>query len=219
MDVLTLRPLSGLQDLKRLDLTFCEKVEDLKPLSSFISLQRLSLKGCLKVTAEKAAADKATAEKAAADKVASEKAAAAKQDAVKKEAAEKAVAEAAWQNYAARKKTVLEQVMNYTVKADVEGDRNYYWVSGANGKNKCVMSSVLLKGADKGLRGFAAFIGLVPLSIDIRNFSKTGFRISSDWVGDENFKLPRSKSAVDERLQNAWRLAFSECPSNEKAPF
>jgi hypothetical protein len=60
----------------------------------------------------------------------------------------------------------------------------------------------------------------VPLTFDIRDLNQAGFRISNTTVGDEKFqRLSRSPQTVFERLQNAWRLAFAECPSAVKTPF
>jgi len=115
----------------------------------------------------------------------------------------------AWQAYSQRPKTTLEQVLNYTSTADVNGLDNKYWISGANGQNKCVLE----------ITNYVYDELKVERIIDIRRLSQVGFRISTDWVGDEKSKIPRTDAAVLERLKKAWGLAFAECPSVEKAPF
>ena len=121
---------------------------------------------------------------------------------------EKAKVEAEWQAYSQRPKTTLEQVLNYTSTADVNGAPDWlHWISAANGQNKCVLERTV------------KVFGTTKQQIDIRRLSGVGFRISKDWVGDEHIRITRADAAVLERLQKAWGLAFAECPSVEKAPF
>lgn len=109
--------------------------------------------------------------------------------------------------YDARKKTLLEQVFNYTSFADMSASGlPLWWVSGLNGTHKCVMTLVSSK--DSGGEG-----------IDVRRMSRKGFLITHKTVGDEKQKIFRSPQCVLERLQNAWRLAFSECPPTDEGPF
>ncbi|WP_336911474.1 hypothetical protein [Aestuariivirga sp.] len=52
-------------------------------------------------------------------------------------------------------------------------------------------------------------------SVDVREFNETGFRIYVDRVGDEQSSIARANGTVLERLQNAWSLAFQECPGKK----
>ena len=121
-----------------------------------------------------------------------------------------------WTDYSRRKKTLLEEVLNYTTTALEEGNEGDFWVSGVNGQHKCVLSRV----------GFSAVADVV----DIRQLNPQGFRISnidqynSLTVGDERTKIRASfllfgVKPVMERLQNAWGLAFEECPSEVRRKF
>ena len=164
-----------------------------------------------KAKADLLAAQEKEKEKAKADLLAAQEKEKAKAYLLAAQEKEKAKAKA-WQAYSQRPKTTLEQVLNYTSAGDVNGLDNKYWISGVNGQNKCVLE----------ITNYVNVIFdelKVERIIDIRRLSQVGFRISNDWVGDERSKLPRAEAAVLERLQKAWGLAFSECPSVEKAPF
>lgn len=148
--------------------------------------------------------EKAKADLLAAERQEKERA---KADLLAPQEKEKAKAKA-WQAYSQRPKTTLEQVLNYTSTADVNGAPDWlHWISAANGQNKCVLERTV------------KVFGTTKQQIDIRRLSGVGFRISKDWVGDEHIRITRADAAVLERLQKAWGLAFSECPSVEKAPF
>jgi hypothetical protein len=124
--------------------------------------------------------------------------------------------EKVWQKYAARPKTVLEQVLNYTTTGDENGGFFVFpqiWVSGKDGTHKCVMTEYYMFGYDR--------------TVDLRQINPDGFRIktgnrdgSGVWsVGDENIQIPRDPKPVMERLQKAWGLALAECPPAVRKPF
>lgn len=94
-----------------------------------------------------------------------------------------------------------------------------FWISGSNGSHKCIMTKVTMAifnhfGADLNNLTFTGIdASAKPWAFDIRAFNQKGFRITVGGpVGDEKVSLKSSKGAVMERLQNAWGLAFQECP-------
>jgi TPR repeat protein len=117
--------------------------------------------------------------------------------------------------YRSREKTLLEQVLNYTTTGTEEGASLPFWVSGHAGDHRCIMTQV------------NSTNGSVIAKIDIRNFNQVGFRIRGpnidQWggrgytLGDERQTIPGHGNAVMERLQNAWGLAFQECPGRRSA--
>jgi hypothetical protein len=114
--------------------------------------------------------------------------------------------------YRSREKTLLEQVLNYTTTGTEEGA---FWVSGHEGEHRCIMTEL------------DAANGIVIRKIDIRTFNQAGFRIrgpsidrfggGSYILGDERQTIVGHGNAVMERLQNAWGLAFQQCPGRRSA--
>ena len=124
-----------------------------------------------------------------------------------------------WERYSKRRETLLEQVLNYTLSATLEGSPSSFSVSNPNGIDKCEIKFVN--------RGWAESINIEK--IDLRGFRirrvrtvgpRTG-TVYHNWiVGDERTRIVANESGqVMERLQKAWRLAFQQCPSKIKAPF
>jgi TPR repeat protein len=128
------------------------------------------------------------------------------------------------QDYRSRDKTILEQVLNYTSNGRENGifttdlQNNIvgggFWISGYNRTHRCVLTSVMISSG-----------GFYTESIDLRDFNEAGFRIqrftrggeSYFIIGDERRQIQGSGAAVMERLQNAWGLAFRECPGRRSA--
>jgi len=106
----------------------------------------------------------------------------------------------AWRDYSAREKTVMEQVYNLATSGFVEGRSYSYWVEG----RKCELTD--------GSR-----------TIDNRSLNMTAFRIYNELIGttwgvvssDQNTTLVTLERVPIDRLQNAWGVAFSECPGTE----
>ena len=125
-------------------------------------------------------------------------------------------AEEFWVTYSSRSKTLLEQVFNYTTIADLNGVQESYWISGYGNSHHCIMSHMTIFNSkpEEPLR-----------TIDIRSFDMKGFRITNlgdEWcqggrVGDEATVICRSSLARLDRLKDAWRLAFQECPGIKSA--
>lgn len=144
--------------------------------------------------------------------------------------------------YQDRPKTLLEQVMNYTSFAQPEGisigETTIFWVSGHNGTHRCILTRMTAvneqRASGSGADPFTTFATILGLTsgigigsnadrlVDIREFSDQGFRIHSQGgqisrVGDERRQIAASPAAVMDRLQNAWGLAFRECPGRRSA--
>jgi hypothetical protein len=139
--------------------------------------------------------------------------------------------------YTSRPKSLLEQVLNYTRDASETGSfyptdnsnvSGSFWISGLN-EHKCIMTLVHV-GRDPDTTApynTRQFLLLFREKIDIRTLNQTGFRIQGPIrdsilgavyrLGDERQSIRGSGSAVMERLQNAWRLAFQECPGVRSA--
>ena len=102
-----------------------------------------------------------------------------------------------WRTYAERQKTILEQVYNFASTGNPNGERYRKWTE----VEKCVMSD----GSSR---------------IDNRKINMTAFRISREFIGsywymissDRKMRLSTSANIPMDRLQNAWGLAFRECP-------
>ncbi len=140
--------------------------------------------------------------------------------------------------YAAREKTLLEKVFNYTQTGIQEGQVNswnrnnerdlsfrIFWMSGLNGAHKCILT--LIEGQKVQSNQFADALVLVR-TIDIREFNQTAFRINlsqrpgnfQSFVGDERVRIVINDIMPGiemERLRNAWGLAFQECPGRRSA--
>ncbi len=115
-------------------------------------------------------------------------------------------------SYRERQKSLLERIFNYSQLANEDGADVAFWVSGDDGRHKCILSQYLFERKS--------------LEIDIRQLSQTGFRISQSqarnllgqsvpvWrFGDEKVSFQADENGqVLERLQRAWGLAFQECP-------
>ena len=106
-------------------------------------------------------------------------------------------AQRSWLEYAARDKTLLEQVFNFATVGEVTGAQHERWTE--------VQTCTVTDGRRQ---------------IDVRKLNMTAFRVFPDWVGstrqlvstDGAMRLATSKQIPMDRLQNAWRLAFQSCP-------
>ena len=127
--------------------------------------------------------------------------------------------------YQKRDKTLLEQVLNYTATGNEDGNQFSRWISGDQGKHKCVMTLLHGAGLFDMLRGQLG-------ELDIRQINKDGFRISTQYgndgkprivAGDEKINVSSfvflGSPPVMERLQKGWNLVFSECPSAVRRQF
>ena len=90
-----------------------------------------------------------------------------------------------WMAYSARQKSVLEQVLNYTATANVDGTQGRYWVSGENGTNKCLMTQYIENSQPTGIFDIVNSVVTAGAQnrtdkIDIRQFDAQGFRIRVD---------------------------------------
>jgi len=122
----------------------------------------------------------------------------------RKEAAEATRLKAAqdWSDYQNRQKTLMEQVYNFATTGYPEGLKGLRWIE----EQPCILT-------DGNRR------------IDNRSLNMTAFRIYRDYVGsawymistDMNVKFATSEKIPVERLQNAWGLAFQECPGKTSA--
>jgi hypothetical protein len=117
--------------------------------------------------------------------------------------------------YISRKKSLLEQVFNYSSTGLEEGSDELFWIQG-KGKDRCVLSPV-----SKPIDGFPELFR--GKSVDVEKINQTGFRISVEGsnrlFGDEQFSFLGPSKTVIERLQKAWGLAFKECPSQARRAF
>jgi len=102
-----------------------------------------------------------------------------------------------WQAYSSAARTFMEQVFNFATTGAVTGTRSERWTE----VQKCVMSNGRVK-------------------INARSINMTAFRVSRQQYGstfylvssDGNFRLSTLAVIPADRLQNAWRQAFEECP-------
>lgn len=118
-----------------------------------------------------------------------------------------------WETYRSRDKTILEQVMNYSDMGLIEGREQRFWISDNN--EKCIVEVV---------KGDEFNFTLNVSRIDIRELNQTAFRVDFDFntnkyiMRTEEVYFRVSANNVDgDRLQKAWRLAFSECPGKKSA--
>jgi hypothetical protein len=102
-----------------------------------------------------------------------------------------------WNTYNSRDKTLMESVYNFASTGMVQGKKSDYWIE----ETSCVM----VNGSRK---------------VDNRNLNMTAFRIFPEFIGttwyrvstDANFRITTSADIPLDRLQQAWTLAFEECP-------
>ena len=139
---------------------------------------------------------------------------AAKEEAKKKEAKKEEAYEKDLLAYRAREKTIIEQVLNYTIVGDENGAALYYFVSGEKGGHKCIVTQ-------RGTNDIAFEWGQI---IDIRNMNEKGFEIRPSGqaqgayrVGDEQIGLFAPDNVSIGRIQKGWGLVFSECPGKKSA--
>jgi hypothetical protein len=112
-------------------------------------------------------------------------------------------AERLWLQYAAREKTLLEQVLNFSTVGDVNGSKSDRWVE----TSPCTLSN--------GRR-----------QVDIRRINMTAFRVRTERMGnlisivssDGQTHLSTLQPVPIDRLQRAWSLAFKQCPGRT-SPF
>ena len=129
-----------------------------------------------------------------------------------------------WMAYSARQKSVLEQVLNYTSTANVDGNRQSFWISGDNGAHACVVTEYRANSPES------------LQNMDIRMFDANGFGVRPDVgtyqlgnsyqptqiyvIGDErNRFIAQGRNLDYGRLNNAWELAVQQCPGRSAAPF
>ncbi len=102
-----------------------------------------------------------------------------------------------WLNYKSRKKTLMEQVYNFSTTGNLEGSQYNYWVE--------VKACILSNGRKR---------------IDNRKINMTAFRIYSE-INNQKIKMISSDNKIYfstyanisiDRLQKAWKLAFNKCP-------
>ena len=111
--------------------------------------------------------------------------------------AERAEWEQYWANYQSRQKTLMEQVYNFATTGYPEGLQYSHWVE--------IEECVLTDGNQ---------------TIDNRELNMTAFRMYGEFIGetwyiistDMNIRLMTSTRIPIDRLQNAWGLAFQQCP-------
>ena len=105
-----------------------------------------------------------------------------------------------WQRYASRTKSFMEQVYNFATTGTVTGTKYERWIE----IQKCVMTN-----------------GRVQ--INSQSINMTAFRVSRQQLGnstylvssDGNVRLSTPATIPIDRLQNAWRQAFDECPGTK----
>jgi hypothetical protein len=105
-----------------------------------------------------------------------------------------------WQRYASRTKSFMEQVYNFATTGTVTGTKFERWIE----IQKCVMTN-----------------GRVQINSQAINM--TAFRVSRQQLGnstylvssDGNIRLSTPATIPIDRLQNAWRQAFEECPGTK----
>jgi len=114
--------------------------------------------------------------------------------------AERAEWEQYWSNYQSRQKTLMEQVYNFATTGYPEGLQYSHWVE--------IEECVLTDGNQ---------------TIDNRELNMTAFRMYQEFIGsswymvstDMNIRLMTSAPIPMDRLQNAWGLAFEQCPGRQ----
>ena len=126
-----------------------------------------------------------------------------------------------WRKYQNREKSLVEQVLNYTLTNQLKGDLSAFWVS--DKKNPCVLQ---IYGTQVGS---LKTLGVIKKNkINIRKINQTGFVINREhkqinWIykaawyfvlkSGPIIYFQVATSHVDGmRLRKAWRLAFKECP-------
>ncbi|RXJ72849.1 hypothetical protein CS022_13420 [Veronia nyctiphanis] len=107
--------------------------------------------------------------------------------------------EQVWQQYLAREKTLMEQVYNFSTTGHPNGGSWKYWVQTA----PCIVTD--------GSKTY-----------DTRKINMTAFRMYPEYneysgdtemvSSDGNFRLSTTATIPLDRLQNAWSMAFKECP-------
>lgn len=125
---------------------------------------------------------------------------AAEQERQQKAEAERAEWEQYWSNYQSRQKTLMEQVYNFATTGYPEGLQYSHWVE----IEECVLSDG-------------------NQTIDNRELNMTAFRMYQEFIGsswymvstDMNIRLMTSAPIPMDRLQNAWGLAFQQCPGRQ----
>ena len=125
---------------------------------------------------------------------------AAERERQQKAEAKRAEREQYWANYQSRQKTLMEQVYNFATTGFPEGLQSSHWVE----IEQCVLSD--------GNR-----------TIDNRQLNMTAFRMYQEFIGsswymvstDMNIRLITSAPIPMDRLQNAWGLAFQQCPGRQ----
>ncbi|NVK00959.1 MAG: hypothetical protein HWE12_05400 [Oceanospirillaceae bacterium] len=111
-------------------------------------------------------------------------------------------AEQDWLDYQSREKTLMEQVYNFATTGFPEGTQRLRWIE----EQPCVLTD----GARR---------------VDNRLLNMTAFRIQREYIGstwyttssDMNVKFSTSENIPLDRLQNAWGLAFQQCPGRTSA--
>ena len=103
-----------------------------------------------------------------------------------------------WLVYQSRKKTLMEQVYNFSTTGELEGSQYNYWVE----SKTCILSNGRKR-------------------IDNRKINMTAFRVYSEIEKNQKIKMISSDGKFYlstfaniplERLQQAWKLAFNKCP-------
>ena len=102
-----------------------------------------------------------------------------------------------WLLYKSRKKTLMEQVYNFSTTGDLEGSQYNYWVE--------VKACILSNGRKR---------------IDNTKINMTAFRIYPEFKNkkikmissDDKFYFSTHANISMDRLQKAWKLAFNQCP-------
>jgi hypothetical protein len=140
------------------------------------------------------------------------------------------VAIARWNNYQKRQKTLLEQVLNYTMTTLEDGSASEFWISGENGQHKCVLTRYSVPASEARSLAEAGAFGeamarrmLNPGAIDFRMFNPSGVRFQKfnhgTNVGDENMRIIGHPNTVTDRLRKGWGLALQECPPAQRRAF
>ena len=125
---------------------------------------------------------------------------AAKQEQQRRAEAEQAEWEQYWSNYQSRQKTLMEEVYNFATTGYPEGLQYSHWVE--------IEECVLTDGNQ---------------TIDNRELNMTAFRMYEEFINsswhmvstDMNVRLMTSARIPMDRLQNAWGLAFQQCPGRQ----
>ena len=150
--------------------------------------------------------------------------------------------------YKSRKKTLLEEVLNYSTTANEEGRVDAYWVSGENGDHACIMTfkrgsisstdpNTIELNLEALINRMGHMFGVGNKKTDLRQINVDGFELTYPpytqqlfiIAGDEKTKFffqkdpdvrnGSSRYPVIERLGKAWNLVFEACPSAVKKRF